>query len=260
MSTNAPLTAVKEEHRRSADVAGDVDYRIVGRDMPFVEIELDPGESVIAEAGALMFKDTAVAMDAIFVDGSKASSSLLSKVAAAGRRLVTGESLFMTLFTHQGLGKARVAFAAPCPGSILPFKLSSFGGVLIAQSDAFLCAANGVTVGIHVQRKVMTRLFGREGFIMQRLEGEGWVFVHVGGSLVERGLADGEELHVDMGCIAAMTPTVDLEIVRTGPAKFPNVDRQGVFLAHLRGPGRLWLQSHPLSRLAGRMIPAAGEG
>jgi uncharacterized protein (AIM24 family) len=257
MSTTEPVQVIKDEHRRSAGVAGDVDYRIVGRDTQFVEIELDPGESAIAEAGALIFKDTAVAMDAIFGDGSKTNSSFLSKVAAAGRRLVTGESLFMTLFTHQGLGKARVAFAAPYPGSILPFKLSSFGGALIAQSDAFLCATNDVTVGIHLQRKVMTGLFGREGFIMQRLEGEGWVFIHVGGCLVERGLADGEELHVDMGCIAAMTPTIDLDIVRAGPVKSLSPGRDGMFLAHLKGPGRLWLQSHPLSRLAGRVVPAA---
>ena len=167
---DASPSAINAEHRHSAGAAGD-SIQIVGRDM-----------SAIAEAGALMFKDTAVAMDAIFGDGPKTNSSFLSKVAAAGRRLVTGESLFMTLFTHQGLGKARVAFAAPYPGSILPFKLSSFGGALIAQSDAFLCATNGVTVGIHLQHKVMTRLFGREGFIMQRLEGEGWVFIHVGGS------------------------------------------------------------------------------
>ncbi len=257
MSKTDPVPAVKDEHRRSAGVAGDVNYSIIGRTTQFVEIELDPGESAIAEAGALMFKDTAVAMDAIFGDGSKTNSSFLSKVAAAGRRLVTGESLFMTLFTHQGLGKARVAFAAPYPGSILPFKLSSFGGALIAQSDAFLCATNGVTVGIHLQRKVMTGLFGREGFIMQRLEGEGWVFIHVGGCLVERGLADGEELHVDMGCIAAMTPTIDLDIVRAGPVKSSSPGHEGMFLAHLKGPGRLWLQSHPLSRLAGRVVPAA---
>jgi uncharacterized protein (TIGR00266 family) len=242
----------------------EIDFAIRGQEMQFVEIELDPGESAIAEAGAMMFKDPIVHMDTVFGDGSKQQSGFFGRLASAGKRLLTGESLFMTVFTHQGQGKARVAFAAPYPGSILPFKLSEIGGTLIAQKDAFLCAAKGVSVGIHFQQKIMTGLFGGEGFIMQRLEGDGYAFVHVGGCVIERQLAPGEELHVDTGCVAAMTPSVDFDIVRAGSVKSMIFGGEGVFFAHLRGPGTVWLQSLPFSRLAGRILanagPAGGTG
>ena len=244
----------------STATSDDIDYQITGHEMQFVEIELDPGESAVAEAGAMMFKDPAIHMDTTFGDGSKKSSGFLSKIGAAGRRLVTGESLFMTVFSHQGQGKARVAFAAPYPGTILPFRLSDMGGVLIAQKDSFLCAAKGVSIGIFFQKKIMTGLFGGEGFIMQKLEGDGWVFIHGGGCIVERELGPGEELHVDTGCIAAMTPTVDFDIVRAGSVKTMMFGGEGMFFAQLRGPGKVWLQSLPFSRMAGRMLAASAGG
>lgn len=241
-------------------MADDIDYQIVGNEMQFVEIELDAGESAIAEAGAMMFKDSRIGMDTVFGDGTKVSGGLFGKLGAAGRRLITGESLFMTVFTHNGQGKARVAFAAPYPGTILPFHLAEMGGSLIAQKDSFLCAAKGVSIGIHFQRKIMTGLFGGDGFIMQKLEGDGWAFVHGGGCIVERELGPGEELHVDTGCLAAMTPTIDFDIIRAGSVKSIFFGGEGVFFAQLRGPGKVWLQSLPFSRLAGRMLMASGGG
>jgi uncharacterized protein (TIGR00266 family) len=249
---------------RSADAGNELDYKIHGQEMQFVEIELDPGESAVAEAGSMMFKDPSVHMDTVFGDGTSAPSGFLGKLVGAGKRLLTGESLFMTVFTQQGQGKARVAFAAPYPGSILAFRLADLGGTLIAQKDAFLCAAKGVTVGIHFQRKILTGLFGGEGFIMQKLEGDGLAFVHVGGCVVERQLAAGEELHIDTGCVAAMTPSVDFDVVRAGSVKSMIFGGEGVFFAHLRGPGTVWMQSLPFSRLAGRILanagPAGGAG
>jgi len=244
----------------TAKASDEIDFEIKGHEMQFVEIELDPGESAVAEAGAMMFKDASVAMDTVFGDGSKVQSGFLGKLASAGRRLLTGESLFMTVFTHQGQGKARVAFAAPYPGSILAFRLADMGGALIAQKDAFLCAAKGVSIGIHFQKKIMTGLFGGEGFIMQKLEGDGMAFVHVGGTVVERHLAEGEELHVDTGCVAAMTPTVDFDVVRAGSVKSMIFGGEGVFFAQLRGPGTVWIQSLPFSRLAGRVLANARGG
>ncbi len=245
--------------RRSA-VADDISYEIKGRDMQFVEVELDPGESAIAEAGAMMFKPPAIRMDTVFGDGSAPEAGFLGRMAAAGKRLLTGESLFMTVFTHEGHGKARIAFAAPYPGSIMPFQLSAMGGALIAQRDAFLCAAKGVSIGIHFQSKIGVGVFGGQGFIMQRLEGTGWVFVHGGGTVIERELAHGEELHVDTGCLAAMTPSVEIDIVRAGSIKSMVFGGEGFFFAKLTGPGKVWLQSLPFSRLAGRMMASAAPG
>ncbi len=249
-------------HERNADRDDDIDFEIKGAEMQFVEIELDPGESAIAEAGAMMFKDASISMDTVFGDGSKKQeqAGILGKLAGAGKRLLTGESLFMTVFTHQGEGKARVAFASPYPGHILAMKLDEMGGQLICQKDSFLCAARGVSVGIHFQQKIMTGLFGGEGFIMQKLEGDGWVFVHAGGTVVERELAVGETLHVDTGCLAALTPTVEYDIERAGSVKSMLFGGEGVFFARLRGPGKVWLQSLPFSRLAGRMVAATGIG
>ncbi|MEQ1616540.1 MAG: TIGR00266 family protein [Hyphomicrobiaceae bacterium] len=234
--------------------ADDIDFKIHGQEMQFVEIELDPGESAIAEAGSMMFKDASVHMDTIFGDGSQPQTGFFGKLAQAGKRILTGESLFMTVFTHQGRGKAHVSFASPYPGSIIPFKLSDVGGTLIAQKDAFLCAAKGVSIGIHFQRKIMTGLFGGEGFVMQRLEGDGYAFVHVGGCVVQRDLAPGEELHVDTGCVAAMTSTIEFDIVRAGSVKSMIFGGEGVFFATLKGPGTVWIQSLPFSRLAGRIL------
>jgi uncharacterized protein (TIGR00266 family) len=247
-------------HSRSSGIADDVDFEIKGHELQFVEIELDPGESAVAEAGAMVWKDAAIGMTTVFGDGSDGggmAGGFMGKLMGAGKRLLTGESLFTTVFTHNGGGKARVAFAAPTPGHILPIKLDSIGGTLICQKDAFLAAARGVSIGIAFQRRVMTGLFGGEGFIMQKLDGDGWVFVQMGGTVVERHLAPGEELHVDTGCLAAYTPSVDFDLVTAGGVKTMLFGGEGVFFARLRGPGKVWIQSLPFSRLAGRMMMAA---
>ena len=249
-------------HERSSGLADDIDFEIKGHEMQFAEIELDPGESAIAEAGSMMFKDPDIEMTTLFGDGSHGESSgFLDKLVGAGKRLITGESLFTTVFTHQGQGKARVAFAAPYPGHILAIKLDEIGGQLVCQKDAFLCAARGVSLGIAFQRRIMTGLFGGEGFIMQKLDGDGWVFVHVGGTTVERTLEAGEELHIDTGCVAAHTASVDFDLVRAGSIKSMIFGGEGIFFARLTGPGKVWIQSLPFSRLAGRMwaaVPSRG--
>lgn len=247
-------------HHRSAGVSDDIDYEIKGQELQFVEIELDPGESAVAEAGAMVWKDASVEMNTVFGDGSGGQGEgFMGKLLGAGKRLVTGESLFTTVFTHRGSGKARVAFGAPVPGIILPIKLDQVGGTLICQKDSFLCAAKGVQIGIALQRRIMTGLFGGEGFIMQRLDGDGWVFVQMGGMVIERELAPGEELHVDTGCVAALEASVDFDLVTVGGVKSMIFAGEGVFLARLRGPGKVWIQSLPFSRLAGRMLAAAGS-
>jgi uncharacterized protein (TIGR00266 family) len=249
-------------HSRSASVADDIDFEIKGQELQFVEIELDPGESAIAEAGSMVWKHADIEMTTVFGDGRTGSQGggFMDKLVGAGKRLVTGESLFTTVFTHTGAaGKARVAFAAPVPGAIVPLKLSDVGGTLICQKDAFLCAARGVQLGIHFQQRIMTGLFGGEGFIMQKLEGDGWVFAQMGGAIVEGELAADEELHVDTGCIAAFTPSVDFDLVRVGGVKSMVFGGEGAFYARLRGPGKIWIQSLPFARLAGRMLAASGS-
>ncbi|WP_225206159.1 AIM24 family protein [Novosphingobium huizhouense] len=250
------------QHSRSASIADDVDFEIKGQELQFVEIELDPGESAVAEAGAFVWKDASIEMTTVFGDGSAQAGGdgFMGKLLGAGKRLLTGESLFTTVFTHRGHGKARVAFAAPTPGAILPIRLADVGGTLICQKDAFLAAARGVSIGIAFQRRVMTGLFGGEGFIMQRLEGDGWVFVQMGGTVIERTLAPGEELHIDTGCLAALTPSVDFYLVSVGGVKSMLFGGEGVFFARLRGPGKVWIQSLPFARLAGRMLAAAMPG
>lgn len=246
-------------HQRRAGVADDIDFEIKGQELQFVEIELDPGESAVAEAGALVWKDAGIGMTTVFGDGSGgAEGGFMGKLLGAGKRLVTGESLFTTVFTHNGSGKARVAFASPTPGSILPIRLDQVGGTLICQKDSFLCAAKGVSIGIAFQRRVMTGLFGGEGFIMQKLDGDGWVFVQMGGTVIERELRAGEELHVDTGCLAAYTPSVDFDLVTVGGIRTMFSAGEGAFFARLRGPGKVWVQSLPFARLAGRMLAAAG--
>ncbi|MDC7682340.1 TIGR00266 family protein [Asticcacaulis sp. BYS171W] len=247
-------------HGRQAGVADDIDFDIKGQELQFVEIELDPGESAIAEAGAMVWKDASVGMTTVFGDGSGQQKGFMGALLGAGKRLVTGESLFTTVFTHNGHGKARVAFGAPVPGAIVPLKLSDVGGRLICQKDSFLAAAKGVSLGIAFQKRVMTGLFGGEGFIMQKLEGDGWVFVQFGGMVIERELKAGEQLHVDTGCVAAFTDTVDFDLVQAGGVKSMLFGGEGVFFAQLTGPGKVWIQSLPFSRLAGRIVATAGGG
>lgn len=245
-------------HTRNASVSDDIDFEIKGQELQFVEIELDPGESAVAEAGAMVWKDAAVSMATVFGDGRGSEGGFMGKLLGAGKRLLTGESLFTTVFTHEGRSKARVAFSAPVPGVILPVKLDQVGGTLICQKDSFLAAAKGVSIGIAFQRRILTGLFGGEGFIMQKLEGDGWVFVQMGGTVVERELAPGEELHVDTGCVAAYTAGIDFEIMPAGNVKSMLFGGEGAFFARLRGPGKVWIQSMPFARLAGRMMAAAG--
>jgi len=237
-----------------------LDFAIRGHEMQFVEIELDPSESVVAEAGAMMFKSPTVEMDTVFGDGSGGNKGFMGSLLGAGKRLITGESLFTTIFTQQGAGKGRVAFAAPYPGTIKAMKLSDVGGRLICQKDSFLCAAKGVSLGVFFQKRIMTGLFGGEGFIMQKLEGDGWVFVHLGGTTQEITLRPGEELHVDTGCLAAMTGEVDFDLQMVSGIKSALFGGEGLFFARLRGPGTVWIQSLPFSRLAGRMLEAAPQG
>ena len=244
-----------------AQVADEIDYQIMGAEMQFVEIELDPGESVVAEAGAMMYKDASVEMNTIFGDGSSSSGGggFFDKLIGAGKRVLTGESLFMTVFTHQGQGKAKAAFAAPYPGNIIPVHLADIGGTIICQKDSFLCAARGVSIGIYFQRKIMTGLFGGEGFIMQKLEGTGMIFMHAGGTIVERVLQPGEVLHVDTGCVVAFEQSVQFDVQQAGNIKTALFGGEGLFFAVLQGPGKIWLQSLPFSRLAGRMLQAAPQ-
>lgn len=233
-----------------------IDFKILGSEMQFVEIELDPGESAVAEAGAMMYKSPSIQMESVFGDGSQqaAGGGFMDKLLGAGKRLITGESLFTTVFTHTGSGKAHVAFAAPYPGNIIPLTLSNVGGSIVCQKDSFLCAARGVSIGIFFQRKILTGLFGGEGFIMQRLDGDGMVFMHAGGSVVERELRSGETLHVDTGCVVAFQPSVQFDVQQAGNIKTVLFGGEGLFVATLAGPGKVWLQSLPFSRLAGRMM------
>ena len=245
-------------HHARTGLSDDIDFEIKGQELQFVEIELDPGESAVAEAGAFVWKDASIDMTTVVGDGSGGSDGgFMGKLLGAGKRLVTGESLFTTVFTHRGSGKARVAFASPTPGTILPIRLADVGGTLICQKDSFLAAAKGVSIGVAFQRRMMTGLFGGEGFIMQKLEGDGWVFVQMGGTLVERELRPGEQLHVDTGCLAAFTPSVDFELEMVRGVKSMIFGGEGVFFARLTGPGKVWVQSLPFARLAGRMMAAA---
>jgi uncharacterized protein (TIGR00266 family) len=238
----------------------DIEYKIHGDDMQFVEVELDPQEAVVAEAGGMMYMDDGIAMETVFGDGAARPSGFMGALLGAGKRLLTGESLFMTVFQNQAVGKKRVAFGAPYPGKIIPVHLRDIGGELITQKDSFLCAAKGVSIGIAFQKRLGAGLFGGEGFIMQRLTGDGWAFIHAGGTLLERTLAPGEVLRVDTGCIVGFQPTVDYDIQVVGGVKTALFGGEGLFFATLRGPGKVWLQSLPFSRLAGRIVAAASVG
>jgi uncharacterized protein (TIGR00266 family) len=233
----------------------EIDYRIYGEEMQCVEIELDPQETAIAESGAFMMMDDGIQMETIFGDGSRQQGSgLLGKLMSAGKRLLTGESLFMTAFTNTGYGKRRVLFAAPYAGKIVALNLARLGGRVICQKDAFLCAAKGVSVGIEFQRKLGTGLFGGEGFIMQKLEGDGFAFCHAGGFVLERELQPGEMLKVDTGCIVGFESRVQYDIQFIGGIKNSIFGGEGLFFAVLRGPGKVWIQSLPVSRLASRIL------
>ena len=235
----------------------EIDFKIYGDDMQFVEIELDPMEAAVAEAGGMMFMEEGIEMETIFGDGSNQNSGFLGTLLGAGKRLITGESLFMTVFQNRGAGKKKVAFGAPYPGKIIAVHLSDVGGELLAQKDSFLCAAKGVALGIAFTKRFGAGLFGGEGFILQRLQGDGLAFIHAGGTLYERTLAPGETLRVDTGCIVAFQPSVDYDIQMVGGIKSALFGGEGLFFATLRGPGKIWLQSLPLSRLAGRIVAAA---
>ena len=236
-----------------------VDYEIKGAEMQFVEVELDPGEAAIGEAGSMMFMDAGITMDTVFGDGSAQTGGFFGKLLGAGKRLVTGESLFTTVYSNASSLKQRVAFAAPYPGKILPMQLRQLGGTLICQKDAFLCAARGVSLGIHFQQRLSVGFFGGEGFIMQRLDGDGLAFVHAGGTVVRRELAPGQTLLVDTGCLVAMTPQVNFEIQFVGKVKTALFGGEGLFFAKVSGPGTVWLQSLPFSRLASRVFAAAPQ-
>lgn len=240
----------------------EIDYKIYGDDMQFVEVELDPGETVIAEAGGLMMMEDGIGMETIFGDGA-GSGGFMGKLFSAGKRVLTGESLFMTTFTNQGQGKKHVSFASPYPGKIIPIDLSEYGGKIICQKDAFLAAAKGVSIGIEFQRKIGAGFFGGEGFIMQKLEGDGLSFVHAGGTIIKKELQPGEVLRVDTGCLVAMTSNVDYNIEMVKGVKTALFGGEGLFFATLRGPGSVWIQSLPFSRLASRVFsaaPGAGGG
>lgn len=238
----------------------EIDYKLYGDDMQFVEVELDPQETVVAEAGSLMMMDEQIRMETIFGDGSSnQGTGLMGKLFGAGKRILTGESLFMTAFTNEGSGKKRVYFASPYPGKIIPIDLSEMNGKMICQKDAFLAAAKGVSVGIEFQRKIGAGFFGGEGFIMQKLEGDGMAFVHAGGTIIKRDLAPGETLRVDTGCLVAMTADVNYDIQFVGGIKTALFGGEGLFFATLRGPGSVWIQSLPFSRLASRVFASAPQ-
>lgn len=241
--------------------ADEVEFEIHGEDLQFVEIMLDPGETIIAEAGAMMYMDDSIKMDTIFGDGSgKEGNDLKSKLFSAGKRMITGESLFMTSFTNTASEKKCLSFAAPYPGKVVAFDLGDHGGMMICQRDSFLCAAKGINIGIAFQKKIGVGLFGGEGFIMQKLEGDGLTFMHAGGNIIKKELAPGETIKLDTGCLVAMTKTINYDIQFAGDIKTALFGGEGLALATLTGPGTIWLQSLPFSRLADRIVSASKGG
>jgi uncharacterized protein (TIGR00266 family) len=238
--------------------AHEIDFEIHGTEMQFVEVSLDPGESAVAEAGVMMYMTRGIEMETVFGDGSKQQSGIMDALLGAGRRLLTGESLFMTVFTNKASGRERVAFAAPYAGKIVPLDLKALGGEMVCQKDSFLCAARGVSIQVAFQKKIGVGLFGGEGFIMQRLQGDGLCFVHAGGTVHAVDLQAGESLRVDTGCIVALQTAVNYDIQFVGKVKTALFGGEGIFFATLSGPGRVWLQSLPFSRLADRIHRAGG--
>jgi uncharacterized protein (TIGR00266 family) len=252
---DAEVAAAGRSSGRRSDI---IDYEIFGEEMQFVEVTLDPGEMVIAEAGAMMYMTEGIQMETVLGDPSQPQQGLLSKVVSAGKRLLTGESLFLTTFTNKAHRREVVAFASPYPGKIVPLHLDQLGGEILCQKDAFLCGARGVQVSIAFQKRIGVALFGGEGFILQRLAGDGLALVHAGGTLVEKLLAPGETIRLDTGCLVAMQPSVHYDIAFVGGIKNAVFGGEGLFLATLNGPGRVWLQSLPFSRLAGRVLAHSG--
>jgi uncharacterized protein (TIGR00266 family) len=240
--------------------AHEIDYKLYGEEMQYVEIELDPQEGVIAEAGSFMMMDDGIKMETIFGDGSTKNDGFLGSILGAGKRILTGESLFMTAFYNNIVGKRKVSFASPYPGKIIPIDLTEFGGKFVCQKDAFLCAAKGVSVGIEFSKRLGRGLFGGEGFIMQKLEGDGMAFVHAGGTMAKKVLQRGEILRVDTGCIVGFTKDVDYDIEFVGGIKNTIFGGEGLFFAKLQGPGTVYIQSLPFSRLAGRVLASAPQG
>jgi uncharacterized protein (TIGR00266 family) len=243
-------------------LADQIDFEIFGSEMQFVEITLDPGEACVAEAGSFFYMDPGIEMQTIFGDGSAQSqqSGFMGKLLQAGKRVLTGESLFMTVFGNADRARRRVSFAAPYPGKIIPIDLRERRGTLLCQKDSFLCAAKGIAVGIALNKKLGAGLFGGEGFILQKLEGQGLAFIHAGGTIVARDLAAGETVRLDTGCLVALDTTVNYDIQWIGGVKTALFGGEGLFFATLTGPGRVWLQSLPFSRLAGRMLAAVFSG
>lgn len=237
-----------------------IDYQIFGDDMQFVEIELDPQEAVVGEAGAMFYMEDEIQMETIFGDGSAAQGGLMGKLMGAGKRLMTGESMFTTVFMNGGRIKRKVAFGAAYPGRIIPMHLGEMGGTLLCQKDAFLCAAKGVSLGIAFQKKLGAGFFGGEGFILQKLEGDGLAFIHAGGAIIEKTLQQGQSLRVDTGCVVAFTSSIDYDVQYVGGVKTALFGGEGMFFTTLRGPGKIWLQSLPLARLANRIVGASKMG
>lgn len=238
----------------------EIEYKLYGDDMQFVEIELDPGEGTIAEAGGMMMMDEGIEMETIFGDGSNEQQGFFGKLLGAGKRVITGESLFMTVYTNNSSQIKHVSFAAPYPGKIIPVDLSELGGKIICQKESFLCAAKGVSVSIALQKKLGAGFFGGEGFIMQKLEGDGLAFLHAGGTIYEKKLKPNERMKIDTGCLVAMTKEVNYDIQYIGNVKSALFGGEGLFFATVEGPGTVWVQSLPFSRLADRVFAAAPNG
>jgi len=238
---------------------GNARYKICGAEMQFIEIELYPGARVVSEAGSMMYKDSAIDMEASLSDGSS-NQGFFSKLVSAGQRAISGAGAFLTHFTNKGSGRARVAFAAPYPGNVIPIHLTQVGGTLICQKDCYLCSVQNVSINLYLQQRIMTGLFGGDGFIMQKLSGDGVAFLHAGGTIVERRLSTGEIVHVNPGSVVAFEPSVQFEIQSVKNIKTALFGGEGMFFAQLTGPGNVWMQSLPFSRLAGRMLAAAPQG
>jgi uncharacterized protein (TIGR00266 family) len=239
--------------------AHEVDYQVGGDDLQYVVVELDPQETVVAEAGAMMYMEDGIEMETRFGDGSKPDKGFFGKLVEGAKRKMTGETLFLTHYTHQGQGKSHVAFGAPYPGEIIPVDLREIGGTLLCQKDAFLCCAKGIELGIAFQKRLGVGFFGGEGFIMQKLTGDGMAFMHAGGTVIEKDLEAGQQLRIDTGCIVGYQEGVDFEIKYVGGVKTALFGGEGLFFAKLTGPGRIWMQTLPFSRLADRVYSAAPQ-
>ncbi len=237
----------------------EIDYKIIGEDIQIVEIELDPNETVIAEAGSMLYMEDGIQFETKMGDGSQPDQGFLGKLLQAGSRVITGESLFMTHFTNRGVGKRKVTFAAPYPGTVLPINLgTTYGNTIIVQKDSFLCAARGTQLNVQFNQRLGSGFFGGEGFILQKVQGDGMAFIHAGGVVIERTL-NNEMLRVDTGCVVGFEPSISFDIQRSGGLKSMIFGGEGIFLATLRGSGKVWIQSMPISKLVQRLSPTGGQ-